>query len=95
MSIVTVVSEDEVRRQLLQIIFKNVFHFTAHVWHEPILKSLQKRVLQPGARKQLGCTRGFSLSDSDRAEHSPMKFAIGVLIDQAQNRTPTADLDII
>jgi hypothetical protein len=95
MSVVAVMSEDEVWRKLLEIAFKDCLHFDAQVRHESILKRLQQRALQAGTGEQQGRAPGFSLSSPNRIENHPMKLTVGIFIRQPQDRAPAPNFNII
>src|SRR5436309_11092929 len=95
MRVFATVSENQIRGQLLQFLFKDGFHLAARVWHESILKCLQRHALQTRTGKQFSCASRFGLAHSNRTKDSPVEHAGWILLSQTQDRAATAYFDIV
>src|SRR5579864_7404767 len=85
MRIPTIVSENDVGRDRLQLL-KHPLDVDACERHESVIKRLQQRALQlPFAREEFSRALRLGLADSRGAKHDPVKLAVWVLFGQAQD----------
>src|SRR6267142_1363617 len=93
--VIATVSKNNVRRNRLQFLAHG-FHFFSMERHETVTKRLEERTFQGICScEQRGSPPSFLSANFIPAEHNPMKHRIGVLRCETQNRSATANLDVV
>ena len=94
MGVTAIVRKDEIRQGGFQV-FKLVFHRGTGIRHEAVPKLSQGEAANRATSEYTGPLPGFSRTIVNGTEHDPMDRGVGELLEQAQNRAATPDLDII
>src|SRR5581483_996837 len=95
-SVLPVVSEDQVRIGLPFELFEQVLHLVAHERQEAVGKGAENLFAErAGGRKQLGTADRFGAPLILSTENHPMNSRTGMPLSQREQRTSAADFDVV
>src|ERR1700693_1172342 len=95
-TVVTIMSEDDVRRKPFLEVFEVFFDLGSAVRKKTIAKIFDYDcLLARSLQKQSGAFEGFFLPYAAGTQHDPVEFQIGVLLEPAKNGAAATDFNII
>src|ERR1051326_1231250 len=95
MSVVPVVGKYQIGRDWFQLGLKDSLYVGTNVGKESVLKRFEYSLLEASPSKQISRGPRLGFPDSGRIEDDPIKLTFWLLLRQSQDRSATADLDVV